>query len=53
MSSLGLGSLLCRVIDPRTVFFMEHWEIFICQGKVREFQKPLAVVTITNELKET
>ena len=52
MSSLGLGSLLCRVIDPRTVSF-EHWEIFICQGKVGEFQKPLAVVTMTNELKET
>ena len=55
MSSVRLGSLLFRVIDPRPFSFLEHWEILhkIVKKKSGNFRNPLAVATMTNQLKET
>ena len=32
MKFVGSGSLLCRVIDPRPVYYLEHWSLLLQHG---------------------
>ena len=32
MKFVGSGSLLCRVIDPRPVYYLEHWSLLLQPG---------------------